>query len=78
MSRNADRPGTAHEAMRGLADWLDEADRLIDTLAKAKMLPRANSGDGVQRDLRALADWFEAHPATDAEAWKHVVAAVAA
>lgn len=72
MTSNADRPGTAHEAMRGLADCLDEADRLIDDLAEAKMLPRSNSGDGVQRDLRALAEWFKAHPAEAEDAWAFV------
>lgn len=74
MSGNVDRPSTAHEAMRDLAGWLDEADRLIDQLAKARMLPRPNSGDGAQRDLRALADWFEQHPDIAAEAWAHVQA----
>lgn len=66
------RPDTVTTALAALADWLDGADQLIDRLAKARNIPRPNSGDDVQRDLRHLADWFTAHPEAAAQAWAYV------
>jgi hypothetical protein len=66
------RPATVQAGLRQLAEWLDEADRLIDQLAKMRMLRRPNSGDAVQRDMRRLADWFEAHPIEAVDAWAYV------
>lgn len=51
MTGRGQMPETAQDGLRALADWLDEADRLIDKLAAARMLPRPNSGDEVQQDM---------------------------
>lgn len=69
---SGERPTSVVVALHALADWLDEADRLIDRLAAARGIERRNSGDETQQDLRALADWFGGHPALAAEAWAHV------
>lgn len=63
---------SADAALRSLADWLDEADRLIDRLAAARGIPRDNAGDDVQQAMRHLADWFTARPDTAREAWDYV------
>ena len=66
------RPPNVMSALTEVADWLDEADRLIDRLAEARGIVRRNSGDDVQRDLRMLAIWFADHPESAADAWATV------
>lgn len=68
MTQRGRQPDTVQDALRSLADWLDEADRLIDRLAASRGIERHNSGDEVQQDMRRLALWFDDHPEASASA----------
>lgn len=76
MNPAEDWPATAQEGLRDLADWLDEADRLVDALAKSRGMERRNSGDEMQQALRGLAAWFEVHPDEAADAWAYAIGGV--
>lgn len=76
MNPAADWPLTAQDGLRQLADWLDEADRLIDALADARGMERRNSGDEMQQALRGLATWFQANPDAAREAWAQAIGSV--
>lgn len=69
---SGERPKTVSKALWELADWLDEADRLIDRLAAAKGIERHNSGDDIQTDMRRLSRWFHEQPECDAHAMAYL------
>jgi len=68
MTITGKRPETISKALWELADWLDEADRLIDALTEAQGVERRNSGNDVQKDMRRLSRWFHEQPECDAHA----------
>lgn len=72
VGRYGDHPDTVSDGLRLIADWMDQADQLIDRTFAAHGKMRANQGDQVQQDVRRLADWFAAHPEVAEQAWSYV------
>ena len=70
--RYGEHPDTVHDGLRLVADWMDEADRLISRAFQAAGQQRRNEGDQVQQDMRRLADWFAAHLEAAQSAWAYV------
>lgn len=66
------RPVSTADEMIQLADWLDEADVIIDGAFHDAGIERTNKGDDVQRDLRKWAAWMMEHPDIDNELWRLV------
>lgn len=74
LPEGQERPDGIVDALRQIADWMDEADRLINIVFATHDRQRTNVGDQVQQDLRALAVWFHAHPDAAEAAWDHIAA----
>jgi hypothetical protein len=72
--RYGEHPDSVQDGLRLVADWMDEADRLIDRAFAAQGRVRGNRGDQVQQDVRRLAEWFAVHPEAAADAWAAVKA----
>lgn len=66
------RPTDVVEALRGVADWLDTADKFVDEAFRIRGKVRPNAGDEVQRDMRHLAEWFAARPEESASAARYM------
>jgi hypothetical protein len=65
-------PDTVDHALVLIADWMDEADHVIDRFFAMQGAVRSNQGDAVQRDLRRLSEWFAANPEQASLAWEFV------